>query len=206
MPDCEREFAQVTSRLYAQLESLHTIKFDSVIGASEQAVEVWSRHNECDAEHHGCLKVYLRLCSIVIDMLETSLSMYTSSAQKKDTQEAADRDARGNTFQEQQLRGNCLGVGSQLQRSGDRAGVEEKGIVCIPTIMRFGSYKLDDVESSVLALSLVESKLKTLALIFNQAQQQRGGGDSKQSVEIHGMFRRVLCTLRKVAEENSSIC
>ena len=205
MLDCQRRCSQEAARLHRQLETLNTIKFDTVIVVSDQAIALWSRFNKCDARHEHSLEVYVQLYDIIINLLESAIATYASSAQKVDSQETVSSSLKGELFPNSTLGFRYLGGRFQRQITKYRDS-PATGIVCMSATMCFGSHKLDGIESSILALSLIEAKLKSLALIFSQMRHRQDQSERNEYRTTKNLFRRVLGLLHEVQEEVASFC
>lgn len=172
---------------------MNEVSFDAIVAASEQAIDLWSKSQECQSCPSRVNETLLGYGKLV-DLLEGAIVTYASFIPRLPDTEASIAAIPSSQQNGQQ---DNLMIGSFTPPA-------TPGIVCLPSAMSLGEHELDEQQSRHLALDLIGRKLKSLTAILHQMRHQEAGESNEMRSRADATFSRVLRLLSRVTTALSS--
>ena len=194
--------AEEVVETWTQIDGMNEVGFDAIVAASEHAIDLWPKSQECQFCSPGVSETLLQIYGKLVDLLESAVVTYASFLPRLPATEASlaiGGNHSGPTVDRRQIRSSQQNGQQDIVMTGNLTSPSASNTACLPSAMLFGEYELDEQQSRHLALGLVCRKLKSLAAILHQMRLQGAGGINESGCTADATFSRVLRLLSAVA-------
>lgn len=188
--------AEEVAGAWKHIDEMIEVGFDIILMASEQAINFSKKWHKCQScssmptVEGTLLQIYGKL----VNLLEGSIVTYTSSIHRLPISES---DSAKNHPHSSLDRALASSSQPAVFQTGCMNSSPTLAVVCLPSTISLGEYKLGENQSKRVALDLICRVLKNLASVLQQMRHQRVEEANRIDGKIDTIFSQIMILLNR---------